>query len=45
MFPGVDGFHWTFAHIFFISVFLEHRELRSLPWRVVSLARSRGAMS
>jgi hypothetical protein len=22
MFPGVDGFHWTFAHIFFISVFL-----------------------
>ena len=22
MFPGVDGFHWTFGHIFFISVFL-----------------------
>jgi hypothetical protein len=22
MFPGVDGFHWTFAHIFFVSVFL-----------------------
>ena len=22
MFPGVDGFHWTAGHIFFISVFL-----------------------
>lgn len=22
MFPGVDGFHWTFGHIFFLSVFL-----------------------
>ena len=22
MFPGVDGFHWTFAHIFFVAVFL-----------------------
>jgi glycine cleavage system H lipoate-binding protein len=22
MFPGVDGFHWTFGHVFFISVFL-----------------------
>jgi glycine cleavage system H lipoate-binding protein len=22
VFPGVDGFHWTFAHIFFVSVFL-----------------------
>lgn len=22
MFPGVDGFHWTFGHIFFVSVFL-----------------------
>lgn len=22
MFPGVDGFHWTFGHIFFISIFL-----------------------
>ena len=21
MFPGVDGFHWTFAHIIFLSVF------------------------
>jgi len=22
MFPGVDGFEWTFGHVFFISVFL-----------------------
>jgi glycine cleavage system H lipoate-binding protein len=22
MFPGVDGFHWTFGHIFFLSVFV-----------------------
>jgi hypothetical protein len=22
MFPGVDGFHWAFGHIFFVSVFL-----------------------
>ena len=22
MFPGVDGFHWTFGHIFFVSAFL-----------------------
>jgi hypothetical protein len=22
MFPGVDGFHWTFGHIFFISAFV-----------------------
>jgi len=22
MFPGVDGFHWTFGHVFFVSVFL-----------------------
>jgi glycine cleavage system H lipoate-binding protein len=21
MFPGVDGFHWTFGHIFFLAVF------------------------
>jgi glycine cleavage system H lipoate-binding protein len=22
MFPGVDGFHWTFGHVFFVSIFL-----------------------
>ncbi len=22
MLPGIDGFHWTFGHIFFVSVFL-----------------------
>lgn len=22
MFPGVDGFHWTFGHVFFVAAFL-----------------------
>lgn len=41
MFPGVDGFHWTFAHIVFLSVFFAVvvtvlGTLASAAWRAAS---------
>ena len=44
MFPGVDGFHWTFGHVFFISVFLMVAAAIAAV-AVVSLMRARRDVS
>ena len=44
MFPGVDGFHWTFGHIFFVSVFLTVVTAIAVV-AVMSVARTRRDVS